>query len=344
MPPPVKHVPEWVPGAGFKKKAKQWREPTMEMMMAPFMVVKNALVSMSFSGGVTVLKWYYWGGWNGWAFGCGFCLEETIWSRQRRGRRRNYSQCRWYVIYCRNCNGMYQIVRGHVNHYLTSLSDRQSATVLTSFILAMVLYPEIQKKAQKELDAVVGTDRLPTFEDRAQLPYVSALCQEIQRWRPVLPMAIPHVLSSDDIYKGYFLSKGSLVVGNSWYVLRASYQWGSSFSHVTSHVRGILHNEATYGPRPEKFEPERFLEPGVATPTAQYGYGRRQVYSCSLSYGAISRWAANNRMCPGRFLAENTVFIVVAHVLKVYSISPAKDTKGNEIPIAATYSAAGSVM
>lgn len=57
-----------------------------------------------------------------------------------------------------------------------------------SFFLAMVLYPEVQKKAQAELDAVVGADRFPTFEDRAQLPYVDAMVKEVLRWNPVVPM------------------------------------------------------------------------------------------------------------------------------------------------------------
>ena len=52
----------------------------------------------------------------------------------------------------------------------------------------MVLYPEAQQKAQDEIDAVVGTGRLPDFDDEASLPYVSALCQEVQRWHPVAPL------------------------------------------------------------------------------------------------------------------------------------------------------------
>ena len=52
----------------------------------------------------------------------------------------------------------------------------------------MVLYPEAQQKAQEEIDAVLGTGRLPEFDDEASLPYVSALCQEVQRWHPVAPI------------------------------------------------------------------------------------------------------------------------------------------------------------
>jgi hypothetical protein len=110
----------------------------------------------------------------------------------------------------------------------------------------MVLYPEVQRKAQAEIDAVVGKDRLPDFSDRPLLPYVSAVCEEALRWHPVVPLgtrhnssvapastsltlhlsllfifpswhlAIPHKLTTDDWYEGWFLPAGTLVIGNSW--------------------------------------------------------------------------------------------------------------------------------
>ena len=58
----------------------------------------------------------------------------------------------------------------------------------------MTLYPEVQRRAQAELDEVVGTDRLPTFDDRERLPYVSALCTELFRWMPVGPVGKPIVI------------------------------------------------------------------------------------------------------------------------------------------------------
>ena len=54
----------------------------------------------------------------------------------------------------------------------------------------MTLHPEIQRKAQEELDRVVGTDRLPTFADRDNLPYLEALVSEVHRWMPVSPMGM----------------------------------------------------------------------------------------------------------------------------------------------------------
>ena len=65
-----------------------------------------------------------------------------------------------------------------------------------------------QKKAQAELDAVVGTSRLPDFSDRPSLPYLEALFREVLRWHPVLPLDVSHAASEDDIYNGYFIPKG----------------------------------------------------------------------------------------------------------------------------------------
>ena len=66
----------------------------------------------------------------------------------------------------------------------------KSSGALRYFILAMVLYPEAMRNAQKELDDVVGRDRLPTFEDQAKLPYVQAVVKEVLRWGVVTPMGM----------------------------------------------------------------------------------------------------------------------------------------------------------
>ena len=82
----------------------------------------------------------------------------------------------------------------------------------------MSLYPEVQKKAQAQLDAVVGPDRLPEFADRARLPYIDAIVKEILRWHPVGPMGFAHVSTEDDEYNGYFIPSGSIVMVNVWCV------------------------------------------------------------------------------------------------------------------------------
>ncbi|KAI0275201.1 cytochrome P450 [Gloeopeniophorella convolvens] len=166
-------------------------------------------------------------------------------------------------------------------------------SVLHSFILAMVLYPEVQRKAQAELDAVVGCDRLPDFSDREQLPYISAILEEALRWHPVTPLAFPHRLTTDDIYNGYFLPAGTLVLGNSW---------------------AILHDKANVGSNPERFVPERYLPGGGATlvtADVAFGYGRR--------------------ICPGRFMGRSTDWISMASILATFDITPAHDEQGREI-------------
>ena len=78
----------------------------------------------------------------------------------------------------------------------------------------MAMYPDVQRKAQQELDHVVGSDRLPDFEDHNSLPYVSALLREVLRWHIVLQIAVPHRALSDDEYNGYHIPAGTIVIPN----------------------------------------------------------------------------------------------------------------------------------
>ena len=74
----------------------------------------------------------------------------------------------------------------HVCFLLTMIFE--TVSTMHSLFLALVLYPEVQRRAQAELDAVIGRDRLPTFDDRPRLPYIEALCKELMRWKMVTPM------------------------------------------------------------------------------------------------------------------------------------------------------------
>lgn len=94
----------------------------------------------------------------------------------------------------------------------------QTFSALQAFFLAMSLYPEVQKKAQAQLDAVVGPHRLPSHEDWEALPYVTAIVKEALRWHVVLPFSIPHLTTEDMVYDGYFIPKGTILLGNSWWV------------------------------------------------------------------------------------------------------------------------------
>ena len=99
----------------------------------------------------------------------------------------------------------------------------------------MALYPDVQKKAQAELDTVVGSNRLPDFHDRPSLPYINAVLKETLRWNLVSPLgrpfrviivaniltsfeAIPHMSTIDDEYNGFYIPKGTIMMGNAWLV------------------------------------------------------------------------------------------------------------------------------
>lgn len=64
-----------------------------------------------------------------------------------------------------------------------------TVSTLLNFILAMVLYPEVARKAREEIDRVVGTDRLPAMSDRPNLPYLECILLETFRWYPVAPLS-----------------------------------------------------------------------------------------------------------------------------------------------------------
>ena len=97
-----------------------------------------------------------------------------------------------------------------------------------SFVLAVLLHPDLRRKAQDEIDAVTGRTRFPTFEDRPKLPFVDAFCREVLRWRPAAPLRrsnllflvavspydyrfidIPHAATEDGVYEGLFIPKGA---------------------------------------------------------------------------------------------------------------------------------------
>lgn len=100
------------------------------------------------------------------------------------------------------------------NTYLGG-TDTSYGTIL-SFYLAMVHNPDVQAKAQAEIDAVVGHGRLPNFDDRPHLPYVEAIVKEIYRTFVVGPLGIPHKSNADDVHDGHFIPKGSIIFTNIW--------------------------------------------------------------------------------------------------------------------------------
>ncbi len=88
-----------------------------------------------------------------------------------------------------------------------------------SLFLALTLYPEVQRKARQEIIKVVGEHRLPSLKDRPYLPYLEAIYCEILRWRPPLPLDLPHKMNEPDTYEGYFIPSETLILANIWCVV-----------------------------------------------------------------------------------------------------------------------------
>lgn len=82
----------------------------------------------------------------------------------------------------------------------------------------MTLYPDVQRKAQAALDAVVGRSRLPDFGDSDALPYIHAIVKEALRWNVVAPLGLPHRTLRDEVFRGCFVPAGTTVLTNAWCV------------------------------------------------------------------------------------------------------------------------------
>ncbi|KAJ3534780.1 hypothetical protein NMY22_g6770 [Coprinellus aureogranulatus] len=288
--PILKYVPSWFPGAGFKRKAYEWNKWTRDMVEIPFRDYEKLAASGKANP-------------NAFVSICLSNLDET-----------------------KDLEEQKRLIRDTAGTFFVGGADTSFSTI-TTFILQMTLHPDIQAKAQAELDRVVGKYTLPTFADEPSLPYIGAIVKEILRcgvislfstgWHTIVPLgkqcplsialladtipvpvfpAIPRILEEDDEYDGYFLPKGAIVAGNAW---------------------AMLHDERDYKD-PFVFRPERFLtpdgtrlDPNAREPTAAFGFGRR--------------------VCPGRHMALSTLYIAVASILSVFDILKAKDKDGNPI-------------
>ncbi|EJT97963.1 cytochrome P450 [Dacryopinax primogenitus] len=257
--PMLKHIPAWVPGAGFQRQAKIWRDQVEEMFHLPFNLVKkrvaegNALSSMT---------------------------SQLLESKKNQSDEESIM------------NAVGSLYGGAVD---------TTPAAMSSFVLAMTLYLEVQRKAQEELDRVVGRDRLPRFADRSNLPYINALVKEVHRWAPVIPLGIPHRLIKEDVYNGYRIPKDTIIILNIWRINRD------------------IH---TYGSDSDTFRPERFLGSDPA-PRGFTTANTQEFGSTSFGFG--------RRVCSGQHVADPSMFIVFSNVLATMDISPRAGANGKPV-------------
>jgi len=244
--PFVMRLPAWFPGMGFKSDAPECRRLVSEAVNAPYSWTRRRVAE-------------------------GDATHSMVSDAITRYRLDDDSSDPELVKAVKSSAGTL---------YAASVETTNAA--LITFVYLMMNHPETQRRAQAEIDRVVGRQRLPNFDDRLSLLYVDAVLRETMRWRPVLPTGLPHMISEDDIYRGYYIPQGSMILANLW---------------------AISHNELKY-PNPDMFMPERFfLEDGTLNDDDVrwvFGFGRR--------------------ICPGRHIALVSLWSAMVCMLAMFKI------------------------
>ncbi|KAF9632405.1 Cytochrome P450 [Lasiodiplodia theobromae] len=187
------------------------------------------------------------------------------------------------------------------NELLVAATDT-TASSLNNFLAAMALWPDVQRKAQEEIDRVVGPDRLPNEEDSIDLPYTRQCIQELQRWISVAPLALPHATTAPMQLGEYHVPADTIVLLN---------------------VHGIHRDPEAY-PDPKVFKPERW-EGKLETVLSDEQVGARTD---------LFAFGAGRRVCPGQHVAEQNLFFVISHWLWAFDTQKKKDpVTGKEIDI-----------
>ncbi|KIJ65429.1 hypothetical protein HYDPIDRAFT_110496 [Hydnomerulius pinastri MD-312] len=166
-------------------------------------------------------------------------------------------------------------------------SDTTSVGI-TTMIMAAACHPEAQSRVQEELDMVVGSDRLPNWDDSSSLPQLHAFISEALRWRPVTPIGFAHRATKDIIWRGQCIPAGATVFGCHWAISRDPIAF----------------------PDPEKFDPQRWLD--------QDGQLRKDMRFYTFGFG--------RRVCPGQHLANRSLYITLALLLWSFRISQRPNT------------------
>ena len=153
----------------------------------------------------------------------------------------------------------------------------------------MIKYPNIQRDIQKEIDDVIGRDRLPTLQDMGHLPLLEATINELLRVTSIAPLALPHSATTDTQIAGYNIPKGTVVFANLW----------------------SLHRNQKYWDEPELFNPYRFLDSS----------GRALDSRGLKSLPGFLPFGSGRRQCPGKSLALVELFTFLAVLLHQFRFS-----------------------
>ncbi|PVH96854.1 putative cytochrome P450 [Periconia macrospinosa] len=180
-------------------------------------------------------------------------------------------------------------------------SDTTSNTLI-GFLCGVLLFPDVQRCAQDELDRVIGKHRLPCLEDQANLPYIRGCVKESLRWMPTTVLgAVPHALTRDQYYMGFRLPKGAGLMNNVY----------------------TIHNDPTRYPNPRRFDPQRFKDDD------------QSLFEAATNPDVSKRdhftFGAGRRICPGIHVAEQNLFLAISRLLWAFDFHCPVDEHGNQI-------------
>jgi len=254
--PWLKHVPEWFPWVKFPRVAKEARKVSYAMRYELYQLTKEKFVQGTLKKCMTSI----------------FLSENT----------RDDGSIENEEIFSAAAATLYM---GGVD---------TTSTAMMTFVLQMLKNPEVQRRAQLEIDEVVGTARLPTFDDTKDLPYVRGVCAEVLRHAAVSTLILPHSSTEDDVFEGYHIPAGTVVLANAW----------------------AMAFNPKYFSEPLAFRPERWL------PSSD-GKKAEGPYDVSFGFG--------RRACPGQAWAEKLLFIAASSMLATFNIEMAIGEDGNPI-------------
>jgi cytochrome P450 len=186
-------------------------------------------------------------------------------------------------------------------------SDTSRASI-GQIIAGAATYPDWVSRARKELDEVCGsnTERLPGWEDRDKLPYITAVVKEGFRWRPnIAEIGAPTTLIKDDEYEGYKFPAGTVFTWNAW---------------------AIALNPDEY-PEPERFYPDRFLNEDLHNPLkGHWGFGPGWFCFLWLHINlSLLTSELGRRVCVGWKVGEMNVWIAAARILYCFDFEQLPD-------------------
>jgi cytochrome P450 len=169
-----------------------------------------------------------------------------------------------------------------------------SANSTMVFIMTMAAFPEVLARAQDEVDKVCGRSRIPGKDDMDRLPYLRACMLEILRWRPVIPIGVPHTSTADHVYKGFSIPNNTDVLINIW---------------------GINHDESFYD-SPATFNPDRYVQNELGSTLASADPVTFKGRHTNYTFGA------GRRVCPGQRFAENSMMMHFAKMVWAFDFLP----------------------